>query len=335
MCFCYHGVKCTRQRNKTMMYQEDSMSAEQDSFDKFIYEMLKGFFAEFQKKITEVSLDDLCILQKAFSNDWNPDYGNELHRLFYLLKYAMPYCIEYREIYRSIIRSDRLNSCEPISVLSLGCGAVLDLVSLYYACQEEAPDRQVYYHGIDIQDWGCGMSQSSCIKMTYENLDNVTPSLPQCPYNIIIFPKSISDIDLDCIKKFFNRMDRECLSDNPCIVLSRRKISSSDAVSASLVCSFLNQHKNLNLTTTEPESILGKSCLSEGEDRKEFISFLEEEYRVSMSELHRNIQRYLKDIPEHICKKCYSCGFKDYFLMKYVVCEDRVNAEPLIYYSNL
>lgn len=176
---------------------EKLLDKQQLQLEHFLTIFLNKCFKDFIKSIEETSEEDICQLQQAFSKAWGPIYSSKLHRSFYFIKYAVPYCIEYREIYRTILDSELFYNATSISVLSIGCGAMLDFIGFIYALREINPHSTWAYHGIDIVDWECkeiSNVSSANIKFTCKGIGNISTEELNNHYDIIIFPKSISDI---------------------------------------------------------------------------------------------------------------------------------------------
>ena len=294
-----------------------------------------------------MSQEERCSIQKAFSDSWNPDYSNEIHRAFYFLKYAIPYCIEYREIYRSILRP--INFINNISILSIGCGAMLDFIGFNYANTVITPSplphqnqlsyiiNNPHYHGIDIIDWKSSREygfSASKVFLTCDDIKNITPDVNTRPYNIIIFPKSISDIPLESIEYFINTLPSNKLSPFLLLVLSKRGASIDDTYKAEHICNILDKVHHYKIF--KQEYLLGSNYLG-----MNFTDLLEGEYYQAIKTIQETISSYTINIP-HKCTSCnQQCSFTKPFMKKIAyeymdydtgISYRRINAEPIIYY---
>lgn len=198
----------------------------------FITDFLNDQYNSFSQR--NISQDELCTLRSfAFSGE-SPDYTDSLHREFYFLKYASAYITEYFLAYERIFSSDHLSAGDSVCTLSLGCGAMLDLVGFEYARQQSenfCGSRPIYY-GVDIIVWDC--SETKIIDDFYESYDGIEnfDSNNSIKYDIICFPKSISDIGEARILDFAESLTSCDVSDRICIIVSKRGNSIDDANNA-------------------------------------------------------------------------------------------------------
>lgn len=196
-------------------------------------------FLEQQKNILLRSLTipgTICNLRSfeySPTNDKTPNYTTEIHRTLYYLRYASSYTIEYYNIYKYIFNNFIPINSDTIRVLSIGCGAMLDLVGFYYALQEQKRLNKCtpYYYGVDLVDWECEATKLiynvKFIKLGIENIDFVFDDI--MPIDIIFFPKSISEISGDNLNSFVKKTSEYNLRNEIYIVNSRRRLSTSDS----------------------------------------------------------------------------------------------------------
>lgn len=134
---------------------------------------------------------------KRFRFDSNnlPNYNEEILQQYYLLKYLPGYFTEYYYIYSEIIGYNFIE--DDFNILSIGCGAGIDLWSVHYAALDHNDKKKIRYTGMDIVDWGywdkCN-EEAWFLKSNINDLDE----LDEDEYNVIIFPKSIGELDDNC-----------------------------------------------------------------------------------------------------------------------------------------
>ena len=304
----------------------------------FLVQFVQRKFEEFLSCIEDTSQENVCELQKAFNtNGWSPDYNNKLHRLFYFVKYAIPYCIEYREIYRKILQSPLFKNKERISVLSVGCGAMLDMVGLKYAACTSSCSVPWCYHGVDLVNWQCAeitslLGDGCCF--SHANICNI--NFDNCEYDVIIFPKSISDISDEDLKKFVDALCHANLSKDIALVMSKRGSSFSDDDCMDMLCEALVAEYGYMLY--DKIEMLGEDIIDEGRYAKRFIELLSLEYRSNISTLLYKVESKIKNIPN--VKKCMDvcyggCIFSFKMMKNIASAYDgivKVNAKPVIYY---
>lgn len=327
---------------------EKLLDKQQLQLEHFLTIFLKKYFKDFIQHIQEASQKDICQLQQSFSKNWGPVYSNKLHRSFYFIKYAVPYCIEYREIYLNILDSRDFSNSTSISVLSIGCGAMLDFVGFIYALRKIDKHISWSYHGIDIIDWECkdiSKLSNENIKFTCKSIGDISLEDFNNHYDIIIFPKSISDIPSKELNTFISSIPQRILPDTIILVLSKRGRSTTDNEYMDKICESIKSEYLYD--TLEKASILGEGCIEVGKIKKAFTDFLPLKFSKKIEKIQSEIYLYLKDITNREqcgieCKE--TCSFNSY-LMKNIASKPylydispeyypqtpTVNAEPVIY----
>lgn len=186
---------------------------------------------------------ELCSLRSFNFRGGGPDYNNPLHRDFYMLRYAPAYISEYYLVFKHIFAKKFLMNGACVSVLSLGCGALLDLIGFEYARRATKQFRSAtpYYYGIDIVDWRFDIN-------IIDNIDICFGGIARCPhdqnkYDIIIFPKSISDLNESELIVFARSIQSRCLYEKICIINAKRNNAEYDTRLVQRFCSEIcNSH---------------------------------------------------------------------------------------------
>jgi len=147
------------------------------------------------------------IPESQFSNSQYRKYDNKQYtessiEQYYLLKYAPLYLDEYYEIYYNFLQHYKK---QDIKVLSIGVGAGLDFWGFTDAIVHLNKTMNIDYMGIDLVDWKYRLQDIRFLKkslddLSYEDFNNFTYGKA----NVIIFPKSIIEMDSETIKKFSN-----------------------------------------------------------------------------------------------------------------------------------
>lgn len=222
----------------------------------FITSFLNTHFTKFSTLVGKAQPTDFCSLRNfdISSGKWCPDYANPLHREFYYLKYASAYMTEYYLAFKQIFDSNLLTANSHITTLSLGCGAMLDLVGFYSSIEESRNYKNAspIYLGIDIVDWNCDETRNINNASLYTcGIENFNSDQCEFPYDIIIFPKSISDIPENCLTNFANNISCSKLSNNICIINSKRDGADIDAFRAVNFCNILVKRCGYNINIIE------------------------------------------------------------------------------------
>lgn len=322
------------------MNNETGTDIDYSSLESFLKSFLEKNFKKFKELVEDTPQEKLCALQQAFNlKSWSPNYDDELHRLYYFLRYTVPYCVEYREIYRKILASNMLNKASSISVLSIGCGSMLDLVGLKYAMEEIEHPLPLFYHGIDPVDWNCTEIKNIpniSIEFTENNLGQSSPSKRIYPYNIIIFPRSISDIPSHERKIFFHKLQNKNISSTIALAISKRGASIDDTLKIKAVRDIIQTRHNY--MQNGHILILGENNLDQ-----HFIDFLDKKSKYDIESTLEDIMIYIKNIADNEqCTECLKkCSFTrpsmkniayDYEDLNTGISHRQINAEPIIYY---
>jgi len=155
----------------------------------FIMDKMNTIFGDFQGLIKRESLCDLKDF--TFKGRKLPDYSNEKHQQLFLLRYLPAYLCEYKYLYRKVIRQGQLAR---YNILSVGCGCFLDYHGLSFAAMQASVPTPILYTGIDMIRWEYNdFFYDSNIHFLQTEIENF-PFPKNVDYNIIFFPKSLSEI---------------------------------------------------------------------------------------------------------------------------------------------
>ena len=177
--------------------QSDSWGEFMPTFSEVARDALNIAFEGLKKDLAPRA--DYCDLRDAsFDDQTSIDYSNPRVQNLYLLRYLPAYLAEYTALYSMILHHNYISN--PIRVLSIGCGCGLDCMGLML-CKDPATGRylwedpsRVIYHGVDITRWALGERfVDETFKIFLEDAGSWTPPAGAL-YNVVIFPKSLSDI---------------------------------------------------------------------------------------------------------------------------------------------
>lgn len=146
--------------------------------------------------------------EQEFANLYSVNYIQD----WYVLRYMYAYAYEYKGMFTRLLTEQSLPGV--IDILSIGCGNGIDYWSLREAEQSiidnnaESERYTIKYTGLDEVNW-CDQWSSNGgnyeIYSSREQIVNYEPinavdyleNADMLPYNVIIFPKSISEFDKD------------------------------------------------------------------------------------------------------------------------------------------
>lgn len=184
---------------------------------KFIKEKMYEVFNDFKVDIKEMG--KLCELKDCrFDGRNTPDYINPIMQRLYLLRYLPAYTIEYYLMYKQMFGTGFLGN--DINVISIGSGCGIDFWGLKYACDKVTKAYNISYTGLDVVDWN--YRDNLDIDEFYfleDDLNNLT-ELDEESYNIIVFPKSIGELDDTTFANVKNIIRDTCFESDKIMLLS-------------------------------------------------------------------------------------------------------------------
>ena len=153
----------------------------------FIDNRVRLIYSDFSHNIEGSTLCHLKTIR--FDTETGPDYSNTDVQQLYLLRYFPAYLVEYKYLYDKLFRAGKLDS---LKILSIGCGCCIDYYGAFLASDNNM-DRLNYW-GIDTVDWKHrDLFSISTANFVKGNISSI--SYPKgFVFNVIIFPKSLSDI---------------------------------------------------------------------------------------------------------------------------------------------
>lgn len=169
----------------------------------FMRDKMDEIYNDFKDNLAKE--DKYCKLKQFKFNSSNiPDYNEEIIQQYYLLRYIPAYLVEYYKIYEDALNKEFLD--DKLNVLSVGCGAGIDLVAAHYVMKSSKNNIKLRYTGLDIVNWNYW---EDCDEEAYFIKDNICnlSKLDEEEYNVIIFPKSIGEFSVD----EFNNL-KSCIS---------------------------------------------------------------------------------------------------------------------------
>ena len=192
------------------------------------------------------SLKDVHFWKKGDSKEAHiPDYSNPVTVAYYQLRYACGYAFDYYCAYRVALEWLKQIGVTDFSAVSLGCGSGLDRYSIELAAIDSMFGNNCYFDkktssgwagdeekwiGIDIAKWGkpdkvqCSgfPAHDNVIKVLEGGVTEYFKSFAdcgaECPRNIFLFPRVLSELDEFAIQSLAEEIGRTSFSHDRMIV---------------------------------------------------------------------------------------------------------------------
>lgn len=191
----------------------------------FIEEKINEIFDDFRDELLEKRY--YCELKELRFDGGNiPDYYNPIIQKYYLLRYMTAYFVEYYLIYKKLFELDFLDN--NLNIFSIGSGCGIDFWGAKFARDLHSPETSICYTGIDSVDWdykdNLGIEEHYFWHCNINSLDE----LDDDSYNVIIFPKSIGEFDLNTFYNLREVIKNSNFSENKLVVLSSLRKTRND-----------------------------------------------------------------------------------------------------------
>ena len=162
-----------------------------------ITQYLQDIYEDLQRYID----NDVCLCkfkELNFEAGALPDYEDINIQQLYLLRYAFAYAFEYSRMYLDVL--SQMDDVNNISVISVGCGSMIDYWSLVHALEMRRKiGCSIRYVGIDKIDWNYKIPKRQNDEVHYliGNAADIFTNNSQFISDVYFFPKSISEFS-DC-----------------------------------------------------------------------------------------------------------------------------------------
>lgn len=159
------------------------------SMQKYLNGVLTDFRAYVESGVS------LCPLKDThFDGGKLPDYSDPHVQQLYLLRYTCAYAFEYKQMYRTLLQ--RIPPEQPLEILSIGCGNLVDYWALTQVSGEKRPLR---YLGLDVIDWCWRFypRRQDQVEFLQTDVLEYLQNVPELTADIYMFPKSISEFSFE------------------------------------------------------------------------------------------------------------------------------------------
>lgn len=197
------------------------------SIEEYLTDVFEDFRDDIENGLYLCDLKDL-----SFESGNVPEYEDVQTQRLYLLRYAFAYAFEYADMYARLL--EQLEDPGEISVVSFGCGTMLDYWSLVYAIEEIRDIRcRVDYSGIDLIEWNYQFLPRRKDKLHFQlqNIDDFFDDEDTLNSDVYFFPKSISEFSEDEMETILDGFETKNIEKDifyVCVSL-RKKNEPSDA----------------------------------------------------------------------------------------------------------
>jgi hypothetical protein len=158
----------------------------------FIKDKMSMIFADF--KIDLGTMGKFCELKNfRFDLGYIPDYSNLVMQRFYLLRFLPAYLTEYYLMYLELLELEFI--AKDIKIVSFGCGCGIDFWGAKFASDDYDSKIKIMYTGFDIVKWNYTDKLKNKNALFINNDINKIGILDEDEYNVIMFPKSIGELD--------------------------------------------------------------------------------------------------------------------------------------------
>lgn len=174
---------------------------------------LKQVESDLKSTIEGATLCDLKTIR--FDQDYNPDYSKPEIQQLYLLRYYPAYLAEYVYLYKEALKTCNLKN---LSVLSIGCGNSVDYDAAVIVHNDDI--SKISYLGVDLIDWGYKNSNGNpkFITTIADIKDFDLP--PKNDFNVIIFPKSLSEFSEESFKGLLQNISHSEFTEEKILLIS-------------------------------------------------------------------------------------------------------------------
>lgn len=220
-------------------FSKQEAQIEKDGLTARLHDKLKECRDSFEAAYNEAKENHLDITH-IFPNYQNVRaiadirYDNALTDQYYLCHYGTAYAFEYALMFELVLRdklltNERGYSIEPLSILSLGCGSMIDLWSMKYAIAKLAAKGEHRftldgYTGVDMVDWPVKVEYG---ELRQHDINRCFGAGIEIKENIIVFPKLINELSADEIDDLIERIGCTDFPENEyyiCISHNRSKV---------------------------------------------------------------------------------------------------------------
>lgn len=196
-----------------------------DVFERYMYdchEEVSLYYAQHEEEAAEL------FRKLDYGNGSLPDYDNPYTQKLYHLRYMYAYGYEYREMFRRLLQRQEPDRRIRWNMLSIGCGSGIDywaFIEAHVNEQAEGRLKGLEYTGADLEDWGMKWgsdyfdhrlvrnrldAKDTFFNAQHEQCDAVEflrRNQDVLPYNVIVFPKSISEFSDRSFEEMLNILE--------------------------------------------------------------------------------------------------------------------------------
>ena len=159
------------------------------SIDTYLYEIYNRLLGNISGSTRICQLKDV-----NYNTHSLPDYSDPMVQRYYILRYHYAYAFEYECMFKEIVKEYK--DKQRVKILSIGCGNGIDYWGARRAFNNISSNFTIDYIGIDAVDWVDKILSVQGDSVDYNEckLEEANSKIADFKPNVIIFPKSISEI---------------------------------------------------------------------------------------------------------------------------------------------
>ena len=124
----------------------------------------------------------------------SPDYNELIYALIYKIRFCSMYLLQYYIIYRLLIPRLPELKINELKLLVLGCGSMIDALSLFHVLKETGTSIPVRYTGVDMVRWPSGYMIPFETNFIQKPLQDYWDDVEVFDGNIIFFATVLSEL---------------------------------------------------------------------------------------------------------------------------------------------
>lgn len=133
-------------------------------------------------------------LSAYYRKGHSPDFQERIPALMYKLRLCNLYLLHYYLMYRLLVPTLLREKIKDMRLLVLGCGSMIDALSLSYVLRETGGSPDVHYTGVDIAGWPTRVQVPFETRFVHKPLQEYWDGVDEFDGNILFFATVLSEL---------------------------------------------------------------------------------------------------------------------------------------------